>query len=291
MKINKNLIKRITLILVTAVVVLLFSLTIFLANLLIITKLSFLKSQLNQANFYEIMVTSWQEDWLKFISQGLTTEQIQKNSLGEKIKEGMSPTWLKGEIERNLDELNNYVNGKSQDLTLNFNFSPVKQQMAEELTPEADKHITQEIEASMPDKIDFFGSQGLFDSGVLGQIYQLKLSMEVIKISLKILFFLIILALGTFFLLIPPQKAWRWISLSLIFSGLLILLTTLVAKVLIIFYLGKNSAAVSSIIATGQIFLANILKVYFGLIAWQAALIFFLGLLLFLTLIILNPKK
>jgi len=287
--------QRVLLLIVTGIVVVLVTLIIFLCNLLVISRPQFIKTQLAKANIYQAMVEPWQQSWINFLSQSISPEQMQQNGITEKIKASMSADWLQGEFERNLDELSGYINKNKQELTLNLNFAPVKQQIAEQFSGETKQELRQEFETTLPDKIDFFGSQALFNQDGAKEIYQLRLTREALSLCLKILFFLIFFALATFFLLVPPPIAWRWTGISLISSGFFLLIITMVIKLVALsrltLFLAQKLAVIPLVAQAGSHFLTNTLKTYLSLVAWQAILIFLLGWLLVLLVMIQNEKK
>lgn len=279
-----------SLFLVEAVFVLLFLLTLLLFNLHFLLSPGFIKSRLREVHFYEAATTQLQELWsAQFTSEDAATGQIRAQLEGV-----VTPDWARSETEVNLDRLSAYLSGQIDELELSLDLIPIRERLNEELKAQKNQPRQLQLDSILPERVDFFGGQGLFEAGAAAQVEQLKINLDAANLSLKILAFLLFLTLATFFLLLSGRRAWRWVGLSLVNAGLLAFLGATALRLLSVTYLVKILAskltAVPTMIEAITRLTDGILQTYLGLIAWQGLFVSLAGCLILLAVYVTKIK-
>jgi hypothetical protein len=276
--------KRLTLIVVAMVFSVLATIFLYLLNLKLLFRPQFIQARLREAGIYAAVSDQVSESWRKLLSpQGA----LYVSELSQLPQLSLEPEWLEQETERNLQALGDYLSGKEAELVLNINLEPVKEQMAEAMVSETGT-FNQELERQIPDRIDILGKNGLVSEQVMRQLYQLRVAAEGLNLSLKILAFLLLFTLLTFFLLLPQRLAWWWMGITLLVSGaalfgLTLILRTLAATQLKSF-LGERLHFAPALAQESTTLVERFLQTYLSLIQWQSALIFLGGGLVLLLL-------
>ena len=283
------------LIIITIVFTVLLTISLFLLNLRFIIEPHFIKKQFREANVYQSIISELHQSLINNLNLGSNTGSLATNEIKEKLEQSFQPKWLQGEIERNLDEVNSYVVGDKTELTLNLNLHPVKEQIIEQFQMETDEQSLELIEQNIPDKIDFFGTKGLFYEAGAKQLYQLKTTWEAINHLLKILGFLVLFTLASFFLLRPTTTAWRWTGLSLLSAGSVILFWVFALRIIVASRIApflNQKLEFGSAMMEVTLNLVNVsLQTYLSLIQWQSIFILLSGLLILMLSMILTLKK
>ena len=268
---------RASLIIVAAVFCFLLTVFLYLVNVKFVFQPQFIQARLREANMYEALGDQLTYSWQQRFAQTTGYSVTQGDTLPQPT---LDPQWLQAETERNLAALDRYLTGKETELVLNMNLEPVKAQIAEQMVAQTGT-TSQELTREIPDKVDILGENGLVSGQARQQLGQLRMAGEGLTLSLKILVFLLLLTLSTFFLFLPQSVAWRWVGATLIFSGILLFGVTLIFRILAVThlkpYLGQSLHFAPLLVEESTTLVDQFVQTYLSLIQWQSALIFFSG--------------
>ena len=271
-------------IIVAMVFAVLVTIFLYLLNLKFLFQPRFIQARLGEAGIYAAVSNQVTESWQKLLSPQGALDASGLNQLPQPI---LKPEWLEQETGRNLRALEDYLSGKDTELVLNINLEPLKEQLVEQMVSEAGT-ASQELEHQIPDRVDILGKNGLVSEQTMQQLYQLRVAAEGLTLSLKILAFLLIFTLLTFFLLLPQRLAWWWLGITLLISGLALFGLTLVLRIVtathVESYLGERLNFAPALAQESTTLVERFLRTYLSLIQWQSALIFLGGGLVLLIL-------
>lgn len=282
-----------SLILITILFSVLLTVTIFLINLKILARASFLKSILRQADVYQTATETLRQRFLENLVFEPDTSSLTREDIKEKLSKSLQASWFQEEVERNIDELSNYINGDNQEVSLNFDLSPVKGKIAEQFY-QSNQTGAEQVEEKLPRKVDLFGENGLFDNNLLGLFSQLRITSQAISLIFKVLVFILFLTLASFFLIESPALAFRWVGIAFLFGGLTVfILANLFKKVFSVSLLNYLTQREGLSQGTGNmagrlIDLSS--SAYLDLINWQSIIFCLLGLLILLIALVFSSK-
>lgn len=285
---DSKVVNEAPLILISAVFATLFTLALFLFNLRIVVTPDFIKARFREVDIYQPIASGFKDNWTKKFHLGTG------NALERIVIKNIRPEWLQNEIERNIDELGNYLGGRTAELDLFLKLEPISQEVFDDLEI-TEREVIEEIKSSLPEKVEILGERGFLGEELGKQLYQLKITLEAVELSLKIIAFVLLLAILSFFFLCHPEEAWRWLGWSLLGSGLLLLVFTLILR----FFVGERVFpfliqemklnAQATQLATQLI--GKFLQTYLELIQWQSLFVLGLGVLILLINSISRMKE
>lgn len=275
------------LILIAGVFSILFSLTLFLVNLKFVVAPGFIKARLEEVNIYQPAVLHLKNVWLKDLGYEET------DGVNIALAESLEPEWLQGEIERNLNQLGDYFGDRNDELVLNLEIVPLKEEMINKLKVKDEKTV-REIQESLPDSIDLFGEAGLLGEEGSRQLYQLKMTIEAVNLMIKITLFVLLFSLICFFFLRPIAEAWYLVGITLLASGLILALSVFILRVWVVVrlipFLAEKIKFAPEMIEVSTRLIDKSLQSYLALIQWQSIFVLVLGLLIVMLTLIFKAK-
>lgn len=285
---HKSKLSIFPLLLISTIFTVLLSLTLLLFNLKIVVTPRFIQARFREANLYQPAVEQLRGVWLRDL------EINGGSNLEKALAKAFKAEWLQEEVERNLNELGEYLSGKKTDLTLNLELGLVREEVIAQLSIE-DEGKLEEIKQNLPERVDLLGQAGLLGEEGSRQLYQLKMTVEAINLSLKILVFVLFFSLICFFLLRPIEVAGRWVGLTLLTAGLLLTLIVFILRILVVVklvpFLAGQLTFAPEMIELGTRLIDKSLQTYLSLIQWQSIFVFVFGLLIILLTLVFKEKE
>lgn len=269
-------------------------LTLWLVNLKIIFKAEIIKIKLREFGVYENLAVNLRSLWLEKYMQETKFNILEYQDINNKLEYSLTDDWLIEEIERNFDEVKNFIDSQGKQLSLYVNLLPVKKRLIASFKNDNDLEKKQALENNFPEKFDLFLDNNIVDKKSLEWLYQAKTSVRLINLSIKILFFALGLTLLTLFFISEAKRFLELIGWGLSLSGL-------VSWGMAFFSQGYFTDNVKNLI--NKLFLTenfsqaliNLLtffaRSYFNLIYYQSIGLVFIGLLALLVSLLIRQKK